>query len=228
MAVVIHGGFWRNRYSLDHIGHLAVALTSRGVATWTSEYRRIGDEGGGYPGTFQDLAASVDYLWEVAPKHNLDLDRVITIGHSAGGHLALWLLGAHCMQGGSPLWVEQKVHLKGGVSLAGVVDLRRAWDLHLSKGVVGDFLGGSPDDVPERYAEASPIELLPLGVPQILLHGTEDENVPYEISERYYRAAQSLHDPADLVTLPGAAHFELIDPKSKEFASVREAVASLL
>lgn len=89
VVVLIHGGFWRNRYSLDHIGHMAQALTDAGVATWTPEYRRIGDSGGGYPGTFLDIVAALNHLQAIATDYNLDLDRVVVAGHSAGGHLAL-------------------------------------------------------------------------------------------------------------------------------------------
>ena len=228
VAVVIHGGFWRNRYSLDHIGHLSAALTASGVATWTIEYRRISDPGGGYPGTFQDVAAGVAHLQTIAPAYNLDLGRVAAIGHSAGGQLALWLLGMHTLSEASPLHVDQPVKLRGAVSLAGVLDLRRAWELRLSGGVVGAFLGGTPEELPERYAETSPIALLPLGAPHVLVHGTEDENVPLEISERYYEAARAAGDDARLMALPGTAHFELIDPMSAQFRTVREAVRSLL
>ena len=115
VAVVIHGGFWRAAYSLDHIGHLCEALRAEGVATWSLEYRRIGNSGGGWPGTLEDVAAGVEYLREMGPKHRLDLGRVVVVGHSAGGQLALWVAG----RGG----------VQGVVSLAGVADLRRAWDL---------------------------------------------------------------------------------------------------
>jgi acetyl esterase/lipase len=237
-VVVIHGGFWRNRYSLDHIGHLAQALTDAGVATWTPEYRRIGDDGGAYPGTFLDLVAAVTHLQSIAGDYQLDPDRVAVTGHSAGGHLALWLLSA----GRISLWVsyegqltqspilspDQPLQLRGAVSLAGVTDLRRAWELGLSNGVVRDFLNATPDKLPERYLESSPIELLPTNARTILVHGTDDKDVPFELSERYHRAALDMGDTCSLVPLKGAGHMEVIDPKASEFATVRDAVFSLL
>ncbi len=228
VVIVIHGGFWRAKYDLEHTGHLCAALTAGGYATWNIEYRRIGNMGGGWPGTFEDVAMGAKHVRELAAKYNLDLNRVVTLGHSAGGHLALWLAGCHKIPQGDPLYVNQPLSVAGVVSLAGVGDLRRGWEIGLSKGVVGDFLGGSPDDVPERYAVASPVELLPLGVRQVLVHGTEDADVPYKISERYYESAIEAGDQVELVTLEGTGHFEVIDPGSKEWPSVVGAVRWLL
>jgi acetyl esterase/lipase len=227
-VVVIHGGFWRNRYGLEYIGHVSAALTAPGAATWNVEYRRIGDPGGGWPGTFHDIGAAVDYVRELAPRYNLDLARVVAIGHSAGGHLACWAAGRHRIPAGDPLHSVSPLPLVGAVSLAGVLDLRRAWELRLSDTVVETFLGGSPEQVPERYRTGSPIELLPLGVRQALVHGTEDENVPFEIGERYHAAAVTHGDDAILVTLRGAGHFEVVDPRSAEWPRVLEAIMSLL
>jgi acetyl esterase/lipase len=228
VVIVIHGGFWRARYDLEHIGHLAAALSSEGCATWSIEYRRIGDEGGGWPGTFQDVGEAAKYLRELAPRHSLDLERVIAIGHSAGGHLALWLGGCGRVPQESALHVGEPLPLKGVVALAAVSDLNRAWELRLSNSVVEEFLGGAPEDVPERYATASPAELLPLGVRQMLVHGTEDEDVPFEISARYHNAALEAGDDSTLVTLPGSGHMELVEPWSKEYQSVLSAVRALL
>jgi acetyl esterase/lipase len=216
VAIVIHGGFWRAAYDLRHIGHLCAALARAGVATWSLEYRRIGDKGGGWPGTFEDVARGADRLRALAGKYPLDLARVISVGHSAGGHLALWL-GA-----------QRKVRLRGVVSLAGVADLRKAWKLRLGNGVVKDLLGGTPDEVPERYRQASPIELLPLGVPQRLVHGAADSIVPFAISRDYQRAAAAAGDDAQLVPLKGTGHFEAIDPRSKAWPVVRQTVLKLL
>ena len=114
------------------------------------------------------------------------------------------------------------------VTLAGVLDLRRAFELRLSQGVVGRLLDGSPDDVPARYRVASPRELLPLGVPQIIIHGTADTSVPYEISREYAEAASASGDMAELVSLAGSGHFEIVDPGTPEWQvvlrSVRKAI----
>src|SRR5207249_4980047 len=129
---------------------------------------------------------------------------------SAGGHLAFWL-------------AARKRLLTAAISLAGVVDLRRAWELHLSNTVVAEFLCGSPDEVPDRYHSGSPIEQLPFGIPQKLFHGTADDSVPFEISERYTHTAQLRGDDAELVALQDASHFDVVDPRTKEFALVRDA-----
>jgi acetyl esterase/lipase len=215
VVTVIHGGFWRNRYGLDYIEPFCDALTAAGVATWNLEYRRLGDAGGGWPGTFEDIAAAAEHLKSLSGESNLDLTGTIAIGHSAGGHLALWL-------------ASEKKWMTGAISLAGVLDLRRAWELRLSGNVVAEFLGGSPEEVPARYDFASPSERLPLGVPQKLLHGTADADVPYEISERYAAAAQARGDDAELIRLEGSGHFELVDPRTKEFERVREAVLGMV
>jgi len=216
VVIVIHGGFWRSAYSLEHIGHLCAALTRAGFATWSLEYRRIGDPGGGWPGTGEDIASGAEYLRKLAEKYPLDLGRVAAVGHSAGGQLALWLAAEH------------RLPLRGVVSLAGVADLRRAWELRLSDGVVGDLLGGAPDAVAERYRQASPMERLPLGVAQRLVHGTRDDIVPFEISQKYQAAAAAAGDDARLIALEGAGHFELIDPRSREWPEIERTIRDLL
>jgi acetyl esterase/lipase len=216
VVVVIHGGFWRAKYGFEYMTPLCEALTGGGVATWSLEYRRIGNPGGGWPGTLDDVAAGARHLRSVSEKYGLDLDRTIALGHSAGGHLALWLSS------------QSALSLHGVVALAAVADLRRAWELRLSKSVVADFLGGGPEDFPERYKEASPIERLPIGIRQILIHGTLDPSVPFEISERYVSKAASLGDPAELIPLKDSHHFELVQPGTWEFARVQQVVMELV
>ena len=216
VVIVIHGGFWRAAYDLLYAGNLAASLTSAGVATWNIEYRRIGQEGGGYPGTLDDAANAAAHLHKIAVAHRLDLKRVAAIGHSAGGQLALWLAAS-----------KRGIALKGAASLAGVVDLRRAWDLHLSNSVVGDFMGGSPAEHPDRYRDASPIQRLPAGIPQRLIHGEADDVVPIEIGERYEKAARSKGDDCQLLRLP-SDHFDIVDPRSKVWPVVSQAILALL
>jgi len=224
VVVAIHGGFWRNRYSLEHLGFMCDAVTRAGYATWSLEYRRIGDEGGGWPGTFLDIGMGVDYVRSLAPHYNLDLGRVTMIGHSAGGHMALWAAGRHKIPEDDPLYVPNPFRPKAAISLAGVTNLRMAWVQKLSSGVVLELIGGTPEDMPWRFRTASPIEMLPFGVRQVLIHGTEDENVPFSLSESYQKAASVAGDNVELIKLRGIGHFEVIDPQMREWSEVLEAV----
>lgn len=228
VVVVVHGGFWRAKYSLEHVGHLCADLTKRGYATWSLEYRRVGHEGGGWPGTLEDVAHGVDFLRTMERSYHLDLTRVVALGHSAGGHLVAWLGARGKLKPGQPLYTKQPLHLKGVVPLAGVVDLEEGHAQRLGDGVVETFLGGTPKSVPERYHLASPAALLPHGVPQVLVHGTEDDTVPVSMSREYAEKAKARGDKVSFVQLDGAGHFELIDPRAKEWERVVEAVKSLM
>lgn len=216
VAIVIHGGYWRAQYDLVHIRHLCQALADEGIAAWSLEYRRLGNPGGGWPGTFDDVRAGAAHLLKIAAEHRLDRDRVVAMGHSAGGQLALWLAK------------QRALALRGVVPLAPVADLRRAWELRLSTNVVNELLGGSPQQVPERYRSTSPIELVPLGVAQRILHGVNDDVVPISISRAYVAAARKAGDDATIQEIGAAGHFELIDPRSKAWATVKNAVLALV
>lgn len=237
-VILIHGGYWRARYSLDLMTGLARDLATRGYAAWNIEYRRVGDPGGGWPGTMLDVALAADYLRILAPTYALDLQRVVPIGHSAGGHLALWLAARPRIAQSSPLAGTQQtgsgenapapLALTGAISLAGVVDLEMAWRLNLSNGAVVDLLEGSFTDVPERYAAASPAAMLPLGIPQVLIHGTNDESVPLQVSQAYATAAKAVNDPVTYIKLEGTDHFDVIDPNSTAWSITIEALQKLL
>lgn len=227
VVIMIHGGYWRARYDLGYFGAISGALNAAGLATWTIEYRRIGDVGGGWPGTFQDVAAAADALRALATRYPLDLSRTLALGHSAGGHLALWLAGRARLPAHSPLWRADPLPLAGVIALAGVADLRRAWELRLSSNVTETLLGGSPEQVPNRYDTGSPYALLPLGVPQILAHGARDAAVPFEISQRYVEHAQALGDDARLVPMQDVGHFEPVDPATAAWRAVEVMALSL-
>ncbi len=224
VVVLLHGGYWRARYDLAYFGHAAADLTARGSATWNLEYRRGGKPGGGWSGTFLDGAAGMDHLRALAASHPLDLDRVVVLGHSAGGHLALWLAARPRIALESAIYTPDPLLPKAVVSLAGVLDLRQASARHLSNDAAHELLGGLPERYPERYAAASPAELLPLGVPAILIHGTADDSVPYALSHDYADQARVVGDEVELVTLPGVGHFEVVDPRAPEWQVVVQAV----
>ena len=230
-VILIHGGYWRARYGLDLMNGLAEDLAKRGYFAWNIEYRRMGDPGGGWPGTLLDVALATDYLRKLAITYSLNLQKVVPIGHSAGGHLAFWLVARsripHFVHNSELITTQHTGDDKeiatpllpvGAISLAGVVDLEMAWQLHLSNDAVVEFLGGSFTDVPERYIAASPAAMLPLGVSQVLIHGTSDDSVPIEVSQAYANAARAVNDVVTFIVLDGADHFDVIDPHSKAWA----------
>jgi dipeptidyl aminopeptidase/acylaminoacyl peptidase len=180
------------------------------------EYRRLGNAGGGFPGTFDDVRAGAAHLEKIAAENRLDMRRVVATGHSAGGQLALWLAK------------QRAAPLKGVVPLAPVADLKKAWELKLSSNVVMDLMGGSPTEVPDRYRRASPIEMIPMGVRQRVIHGERDDVVPIEISRRYIAAASRSGDDCTLTEPEGAGHFELIDPRAPAWGQVRDTIEKLL
>jgi acetyl esterase/lipase len=224
VAVLLHGGFWRRWHGRGLMDRLAADLARRGVAAWNLEYRRTGPlGGGGWPETFLDVAAGVDALAGVA---GLDLTRVATVGHSAGGHLALWAAARGRLPVGAP-GAGPVVRPALAVSLAGVPDLAAAHRAGVGGGAVARLMGGGPDRVPERYAVGSPAELLPLGVPQRLVHGAADDIVPAELSRVHARRARAEGDACDLVVLPGVGHFEPIDPASRAWAAALGGLAAI-
>jgi acetyl esterase/lipase len=206
---------------------LAADLVRRGVAVWNVEYRRVGCPGGGWPGTFDDVAAGADLLGELAGRFGLDLGRVAVVGHSAGGHLALWLAARHRLAPGSP-GAEPGLRPRLAVGLAAVADLVEAARRRLSDDAVVGLLGCRPEQRPDVYGQASPAELLPTGVRQLLVHGTADTSVPVDLSRRYQAAAERAGDRCELVTLPGVDHFALIDPASDAWRSTAEVLSAEL
>jgi acetyl esterase/lipase len=215
LVMNIHGGFWRAKYNLDHAGHLCAALTAKGLATANLEYRRVGNEGGAWPGTFSDVRSAYQYLIQNADKYDFDTRKVAVMGHSAGGQLAL-CLAAHESQ------------VRAVISLAGVVDLKRTYELHLSHDAVVEFLRGTPAEVPEHYREADPMQLSIGKASQWLIHGASDDTVPSAFSRDYVARKQSAREDVHLVEIAGADHFDLIDPRSNAWKQVEQTVLATL
>lgn len=209
VVLFIHGGYWRSKYDLTYAGHLCHALQPAGIATCNIEYRRVGNPGAGWPGTFGDIRSALHLLRSGHHQFpSFDLNRLCVAGHSAGGQLAL------CLAAHEPAITRV-------LSLAGVLDLRRAWELHLSNDAVAGFLGGSPTEVPDAYREASPAEQR-IKARQILIHGTADTDVPYELSKNYAEQKRGTGENVELVTMPGIGHFEIVDPSSSIWGRVQQ------
>lgn len=211
LVVLIHGGFWRAQYTKTLMNRLARAVARRGWAAWNIEYRRVGalGGGGGWPATFQDVADAIDHV-QTFPA--VDSGRVVTCGHSAGGTLALWAAGRGRLPDGAP-GSAVKVAVQGAISLAGVVDLAAADASGVGGDAVAQLLGGGEAEVPERIAVTSPAALVPLGVPQLLIHGLRDSVVPPSMSERYVERALEAGDDARYAAVPDAGHREMISPR---------------
>jgi acetyl esterase/lipase len=219
VVVAIHGGSWTTGYGKIVMRGLAGDLARRGYAVWNIEYRRIGrDQGGGWPATFLDVAAAIDHLDTLdAP---LDLARVTYLGHSAGGQLALWAAGRSRLPRGAP-GSAPRIEPVAAVSAAGVNDLAQSYR-EVPDGVVGVLMGGAPDERPERYAVADPIEHVPLDVPVLLVHGTDDTTVSVRRSRNYARASLARGGVVELIEIPGhaGAHRGHLDPRGPSWAAI--------
>ncbi|HZX26140.1 MAG TPA: prolyl oligopeptidase family serine peptidase [Telluria sp.] len=198
LVVLLHGGFWRTPHGRDQWNAGAEDLRGRGFAVANLGYRRLGEAGGGWPGTFEDVAAGLDYLGG-----RFAAARIVVVGHSAGGLLALWSAGR--TRGTRPCAVA---------ALAPITNLLALHASGGARGVAGELLEGSPDQVPDRYRSCSPHALLPLRVPQLILHGAADTLVPLAWSREYASAARACGDVVELTELPTAGHMDFLDPSS--------------
>ena len=230
VMVLIHGGCWQNAFDYVYITHLAAWLSERGVATWTIEYRRLGDEGGGWPGTFLDVARATDALREIARTSSIDVQRVYSGGHSAGGQLALWLASRGKFDDASELFVKDPLPIRGVLGLAAITDLAqyRIGPPKSCHSSVEPLLGGTPEQVPARYAQTSPIERLPLGVRQVLLQGGKDPIVSAESVRAFAAAAERAGDKPVLLSLDSLGHFEPSVPLPATESALAEALRLLL
>lgn len=227
VVVFVHGGCWLSAYGIGHVGPLEQAWADAGYAVWSLEYRRVGDDGGGWPGTYQDVAAGADHLRALARTYPLDLGRVVTSGHSAGGSFALWLAARGGIPRGSELWRPDPLPVHGVLALAPAPDLEGLHAAGTCGSVIGGLMGGGPDEVPERYAAASMMRLEPPPVPQIAVLGARDASWAPVGRAWHAHAGPRSGDLLELREAPESGHFEMIVPGTSTWPLVMEALAEV-
>jgi acetyl esterase/lipase len=224
-VLMVHGGCWQSDIADRRImSWIADDLRSRGIAVWNIDYRGVDREGGGYPGTFSDVAAAADSLREHAPRHNLDISRPVAVGHSAGGHLALWLAGRPRLPDGSPLRSPNPIPIRAVVSLGGLADLEEAArppGSGCGTEVIGRISGN-------RFSETSVPRLAPLGLRQVLINGLQDRIIPIAYAEGYAAPMRSAGDEVEVRMLERTGHVELIAPETDAWAAAVEEIEKAL
>lgn len=228
VIMIIHGGCWRSSYDYTLMDDMAADLANRGYITWNIEYRRTEDNGGRWPATITDAAYALKALENMAETYPIDLDRIVVTGHSAGGHLALMLGAQYKMPATHPLKVPDLPEIKGIVSLAGITDLVTYLAPTGCGSNVQNLVEGLPDEVPDRYRDGSPINYLPLGIPQRLVTGVDDAIVSIDHIQPYLDKAKDLGDNIALSAVPDAGHFEVIQPGSIAWDPIVTAFAELI
>jgi len=231
VVVMLHGGCWRASVAnLTIMNYIAEDLRRRGLAVWNIEYRGIDQPGGGYPGTFQDVATAADALRQAAPAYHLRLDRVVAVGHSAGGHLALWLAARRRLPASSPLRTAEPLPIAAAVSLGGLPDLQVARGLEpagCGAAPVDALTGASAGREGDVYADTSPAALLPLGLPQLLVHGALDPLSPPDVGGSYQAVARARGEKVRIIVIEGVGHVELIAPRTAAWAREAFEIQSL-
>ncbi|MBB5684787.1 alpha/beta hydrolase [Sphingobium boeckii] len=229
ILIWIHGGCWLSGFDIKHSRPFARAMAKEGVAVWNIEYRRVGDPGGGWPGTFLDVARAADDLRRLARIFPLDLDRFFVGGHSAGGQLALWLAGRDRIGRDSDLWVAEPLLPKGVLALAPATGLTALYEKKTCDSVIDKLMSGSPSAVPERYEAAEPNRMLPIRVPQTIVLGDKDLGWTW-LGKAYARIAAKAPGSASItvVTAPNSGHFEMIAPQSSTWPIVVQAARRLI
>lgn len=229
VAVLIHGGCWRHGGGGPEMMRPAAgALVERGFAVWSIDYRAIGDTGGGYPGTYQDIGRAVDLVAEQAAARHLDPARVVLVGHSAGGHLAMWAAGRAKIPASSPLAAEKPMRPRGVVTAGGFGSLER-WGAHINSVCGAGTLAAitAPAEGDARFADTSPDRLLPTGVPLVMVHGIYDPAAFPAVGLEQVRAARKSGDRAEIELAPNAGHHEPIAPGTRAFEQLRAAIERL-
>ncbi len=227
VVAFVHGGCYLSMYDIQHAGLAEQGLADEGFAVWSIEYRRVGDEGGGWPNTFLDVAMGLDHLRALADDHDLDLDRVYAAGHSAGANFALWAAARPQIPASSEVHVDEPLPIRGVLGLAPAPTLGALHAANVCGGVVDGLMGGGPAEVPERYDAVSPMRLMPRGVPQRLVVGAFDRSWGPSGRAYYAAAVEAGASPVSLVEAPESGHFEVIAPMSSTWAIVIEELRRL-
>jgi acetyl esterase/lipase len=212
VVVLVHGGCWQSSYGLDLMDWAADDLRRRGVAVWNIEYRRLGEPGGGYPGTFQDVGKAMDLLGASAGKYGLKLDQVVAIGHSAGGHLALWAAARSRLPNASPLRTADPQRIDAVIAIGGLGDLQSPSDACGGADTVAQLIGPASKARPDPLSDTSPVSLEPFKARQILVHGSLDKIAPTAFGIAYRDKARTRGATVELTVVEGQSHFDLIAP----------------
>jgi acetyl esterase/lipase len=224
VAMLVHGGCWADHLprldpratTYELVRPVAAALTDAGIATWNVEYRRVGNPGGGWPGTFQDISAATDFLKKIGPTYDLDLTRVVVVGHSSGGQLVLWIAARAKLPPSSVIYTKDPLKIKAVVDIDGPPDLASTLPFESKvcpTPAVTDFLGGTPAERPDAYRDGSAQSFLPLGVPQQIVVGGLLRGVSESVTS-YERLAKEKGDSVTILPLEGANHFDMLKPDS--------------
>lgn len=232
VVVMIHGGCWlASQPGAELMAYIAEDMRKSGVAVWNIEYRRLGTPGAGYPGTFLDIASGMDYLRRIAQQNQLDLNRVVVLGHSAGGQLALWAAARRRVPHSSPLYRKNALPVRVAISLAGVNDLaayRSKGPANCGPHTIDALVNAKGRKNQDYFADTSPAAMLPLGVEQVIVAGDADPIVPAGFANDYAAAAQKAGDKVETMNLHGADHFVLIDPRTREWAQIKTSLLAHL
>lgn len=231
VAVLVHGGCWTKQFGgIVQFRNLAGALSAQGIAVWNVEYRRVDEDGGGYPGTYQDINAALELLGDKAAAQQLDLGRVVAIGHSAGGQLVQWLAGRSRIAASSPLFQRNFVPVREIISLGGLADLRHEQQViktSCDRDIV-DLTGVASAARPDVFSDTNAAELMPNGSHTVLINGEFDTVSPPRVAHDYAARARAAGDAAEVIILPGASHYDEVAVASPSFALVLPAIRQAL